>query len=264
MEILYATPKAEMVAWTVFEPPIRSDGKFLFEPDPANYLNLNDEDLFDGQALAEFGGRACYQSWSKSNPETAHNEGYLRNIMVQRHDSVLEHSNITFYLTGVSRSLTHEFVRHRHFSYSQLSQRYVDSSEVRFVLPPEIRDALNIDSSMLGPFLRAEFEDSCKQAMRSYVNMVELLEGQNRPRKVARQTARSVLPNATETKILVTGNFRAWKEFLIKRDSPGADAEIRELAKIIGDYLSRNVPNVFGVDARSLWDGNAQQGTAKA
>src|SRR5262249_31490582 len=78
-----------------------------------------------GQALAEFAGRACYQSWNKPNPATATNQGYLRHILDVGHLSVLEHGVVTMYLTGVSRSLTHELIRHRHFSYSQLSQRYV-------------------------------------------------------------------------------------------------------------------------------------------
>ena len=75
-------------------------------------------DADGGQALAEFAGRACYQSWNKPNPATATNAGYLRHILEVGHLSVLEHGTATFYLTGVSRSLTHELIRHRHFSYS--------------------------------------------------------------------------------------------------------------------------------------------------
>jgi thymidylate synthase (FAD) len=82
-------------------------------------------DADGGQALAEFAGRACYQSWAKPNPATATNAGYLRHILEVGHLSVLEHGTVSFYLTGISRSLTHELIRHRHFSYSQLSQRYV-------------------------------------------------------------------------------------------------------------------------------------------
>jgi thymidylate synthase ThyX len=74
-------------------------------------------DADGGQALAEFAGRACYQSWGKPNPATATNAGYLRHILEVGHLSVLEHGTVSFYLTGVSRSLTHELIRHRHFSY---------------------------------------------------------------------------------------------------------------------------------------------------
>mgnify|MGYP000577808351 CR=1 FL=1 len=114
-------------------------------PELAEKLDsINDPSL---QILPEFAGRACYQSWDKHNPETASNAGYLANIIKQKHFSVLEHSSISFYIEGVSRSLTHEFVRHRHFSYSQLSQRYVDSSDVAFVLPPDFEgDAIATDA----------------------------------------------------------------------------------------------------------------------
>lgn len=78
-------------------------------------------DADGGPALVEFAGRACYQSWSKPNPRTATNESYLRHVIEVGHLSVLEHASATFYITGISRSCTHELIRHRHFSYSQLS-----------------------------------------------------------------------------------------------------------------------------------------------
>src|SRR5262245_62842939 len=104
------TPKVRPIGWTHFAPPDDVDWS---------------TDADGGEALAEFAGRACYQSWSKPNPATATNATYLAHILEVGHLSVLEHGTATFYLTGVSRSLSHEFVRHRHFSYSQLSQRYV-------------------------------------------------------------------------------------------------------------------------------------------
>ncbi|MCW2777278.1 MAG: thyX, partial [Frankiales bacterium] len=100
----------QVIGYTHFEPP--ADVPW-------------ETDAEGGQALAEFAGRACYQSWSKPNPSTATNAGYLRHILEVGHLSVLEHGSVTFYLSGISRSLTHELIRHRHFSYSQLSQRYV-------------------------------------------------------------------------------------------------------------------------------------------
>src|ERR1700753_4022945 len=97
-------------------------------------------DADGGQALLEFAGRACYQSWSKPNPRTATNAGYLRHIIDVGHLSVLEHASVSFYITGISRSCTHELIRHRHFSYSQLSQRYVPENESQIVLPPGLED----------------------------------------------------------------------------------------------------------------------------
>ena len=73
-------------------------------------------------------------------------------------------------------------------------------------------------------------------------------------KKATRQSARSVLPNACETKLVVTGNLRAWIEFMVKRDNPAADVEIQRLARLIGEHLVRLAPDVFGKHARVLWD----------
>src|SRR5919198_4004516 len=116
-------PKVELIAKTEFFPP--ADVPWSTDAD-------------GGQALAEFAGRACYQSWTKPNPATATNAGYLRHILEVGHLSVLEHGTVSFYITGISRSLTHELIRHRHFSYSQLSQRYVPEKNAAMVEPAVI------------------------------------------------------------------------------------------------------------------------------
>ncbi len=91
----------------------------------------------DGERLAEFAGRLCYMS--QKNPANRTTRDYLENIKKQGHGSVLEHANYSLLLEGISRSLTHELVRHRAgFAYSQLSQRYVDESDAAFVVPPAI------------------------------------------------------------------------------------------------------------------------------
>jgi thymidylate synthase (FAD) len=201
-------------------------------------------DADGGQALAEFAGRACYQSWAKPNPVTATNAGYLRHILEVGHLSVLEHGSVSFYLTGVSRSLTHELIRHRHFSYSQLSQRYVPERNAAMVEP----DAIAAD-----PELHAIFDEAAATAIKAYE---ELLAGLQRRfadvpnatlrRKQARQAARAILPNATETRIVVTGNYRAWRHFIAMRATEHADVEIRALAVECLRQLQREVPNVFG------------------
>ena len=128
--------KVQVIGYTHFEPP--ADVPW-------------ETDVDGGQALAEFAGRACYQSWSKPNPATATNEGYLRHILEVGHLSVLEHGSVTFYLTGISRSLTHELIRHRHFSYSQLSQRYVPERDAAMVEPAVIAE----DPELHAMFLEA-------------------------------------------------------------------------------------------------------------
>src|SRR5919199_1968883 len=99
-----------------------------------------DTDAEGGQALAEFAGRACYEAWDKANPATATNEGYLRHMLEVGHLAVLEHASVSMYVTGVSRSVTHELVRHRHFSFSQLSQRHVPGGDAAVVEPAVVAD----------------------------------------------------------------------------------------------------------------------------
>jgi thymidylate synthase (FAD) len=156
---------------------------------------------------------------------------------------VLEHGTVTFYLTGVSRSLTHELIRHRHFSYSQLSQRYVPGPGAALVEPAVIAAE---------PELHAVFVEATEAAGKAYDTLLAGLERRfaDAPnatlrRKQARQAARSVLPNATETRIVVTGNYRAWRRFVAMRATEHADVEIRALAVECLRRLMAEVPNVF-------------------
>jgi thymidylate synthase (FAD) len=221
-------PQVKLVAWTQFEAP--EDVPWSTDAD-------------GGQALAEFAGRACYQSWKKPNPATATNAGYLAHILEVGHLSVLEHGSVTFYFTGVSRSFTHELIRHRHFSYSQLSQRYV----------PE-RDAAMVEPSVIAedPELHKKFVAATEASVQAYAELLEGLEARfadvanlTLRRKQARQAARAILPNATETRIVVTGNYRAWRHFVAMRATEHADVEIRELAIECLKQLQRVAPNVF-------------------
>src|SRR6185312_2031441 len=202
-----------------------------------------DTDADGGQALAEFAGRACYQSWKKPNPATATNAGYLRHILEVGHLSVLEHATVTMYVREVSRSLTHELIRHRHFSYSQLSQRYAPSGEAEMVEPAVIAG---------DPVLHARFVAANQASLAAYRQLLDGLEAKfadtaipTLRRKQARQAARSVLPNATETRIVVTGNYRAWRHFVAMRASEHADVEIRALAVECLRRLKDVAPNVF-------------------
>lgn len=209
-------------------------------------------DADGGAALVEFAGRACYQSWSKPNPRTATNASYVRHIIDVGHFAVLEHASVSFYITGISRSCTHELIRHRHFSYSQLSQRYVPEHDSQVVAPPGIED---------DPELQEILTAAADASRAAYVELLNRLEakfaeqsaGSDPPaapgalrRKQARQAARAVLPNATETRIVVTGNFRAWRHFIAMRASEHADVEIRRLAIECLRQLVGVAPQVFG------------------
>ncbi len=212
-------------------------------------------DAAGGQALTEFAGRACYQSWSKPNPKTATNAAYLRHIIDVGHFSVLEHASVSFYITGLSRSCTHELIRHRHFSYSQLSQRFVPERDSRVVLPPGIEDDPELQQLILAA------ADASRDA---YATLLAKLEAKfaDEPnavlrRKQARQAARAVLPNATETRIVVTGNYRAWRHFIAMRASEHADVEIRRLAIACLRQLADLAPAVFeDFEISTLVDGS--------
>ncbi len=196
----------------------------------------------DGERLAEFAGRLCYMS--QHNPAGRSTRDYLENIKKQGHGSVLEHANYSLLLEGVSRSLTHELVRHRAgFAYSQLSQRYVDESEASFVVPPAIAG----DEALL-----QAWRDQIESAQAAYVQLVgQLMERYGwvadrvHRRKMAREAARGVLPNSTETKIVVTGNARAWRTMLELRSSDGAELEIRRAAVAIIRVLQSEAPAFF-------------------
>jgi thymidylate synthase (FAD) len=196
----------------------------------------------DGERLAEFAGRLCYMS--QHNPVGRGTREYLENIKKQGHGSVLEHANYSILIEGVSRSLTHELVRHRAgFAYSQLSQRYVDESHAAFVVPPAI-----IGDSIL----EAAWRDQIESAQHAYVSLVEQLmeryawvTDKVHRRKMAREAARGVLPNSTETKIVVTGNARAWRTMLELRSSEGAEMEIRRVAITVLRMLQNEAPGFF-------------------
>jgi thymidylate synthase (FAD) len=193
--------------------------------------------------LAETAGRVCYMSFAKPRP--GGNEAYLHHILEVGHGSVLEHGVWNFVFTGVSRSLTHELIRHRAgFGYSQLSQRYVDESVAEYIEPDCIAE---------NPQLHHIWLDAVKYSHRAYMRLVDGLQesyedesDKTLRRKLARQAARSVLPNATETKIFVTANARALRHFIELRASRHAEVEIRKLAVGVLGIMQQEAPHLFG------------------
>jgi thymidylate synthase (FAD) len=192
------------------------------------------------EKLAEIAGRVCYMSYGKGRKTNAEFVGHIIDV---GHGSVLEHGVWSFLFTGVSRSFTHELIRHRHFSYSQLSQRYVDESDSDYVEPDVIAN---------DPALHATWCEAVNAARAGYDRLVAGLEAKftdvadkTLRRKMARQAARSVLPNATETKIFVTANARALRHFIELRGSEHAEVEIRKVAVEVLRIMQREAPNMF-------------------
>jgi thymidylate synthase (FAD) len=204
----------------------------MFEAYGYHVLDSPDGIPTDADALAEGAGRICYESFDRPNPKTAGNADYLANILAQGHFSVLEHASVTFLVRGVSRALLAELTRHRHLSYSVVSQRYVDYSKTEPVIPP----ALNVDETHL---LACAYDE----ALETYDDLVARLTKRGLKRKQAREAARAVLPNAAPVDMVVTGNLRAWRDVLGKRWHVAADAEIREFAGLILDRLRHEAPN---------------------
>ncbi len=193
--------------------------------------------------LVETAGRVCYMSFARPRP--GGNSAYIGHLLEVGHGSVLEHAVWNFLITGVSRSLTHELVRHRAgFGYSQLSQRYVDESVAEYVEPDVIAE---------DPELHQLWLETIRRTHEAYVVLAEKLQSKyldepdrTQRRKLARQAARSVLPNATETKIFVTANARALRHFIEMRASRQAEVEIRKLAVQMLKIMQKEAPNLFG------------------
>jgi len=254
--------------------------RFLQDHDVEHWTTDAEE---GGEKLCEIAGRLCYMSYAKPRP--GGNSAYLEHIKETGHGSVLEHAIFNLLFTGVSRSLTHELVRHRAgVGYSQLSQRYVDESVAEYVCPPAYAAAVQLASSFITAvqnvkipatagnryynhykslntstnYSEEEFKDlyalgtlwlqGVEQAHTAYSKLIDHARTiwPEQPRKELRQAARSVLPNATETKISVTINARAFRHFLEMRASEYADTEIRNLAVAAYKAVLPVAQNLFG------------------
>lgn len=201
----------------------------------------------DAANLAEFAGRACYQSWHRPNPATARVRDYIRNILGKKHFSVLEHGSVTFYFTGISRNCGYEMLRHRHFSRSELSQRYVDVNDADIIYPPDTAD----DES-----IRDIYNTAMPPLRRAYYEITDALTLQGFSRKRVRQSARAVMPGALETRIVMTGNHRAWRGMIEQRATEGADEETRMLAVELAWQLKTRYPEIYqDMHLRVLPDG---------
>jgi thymidylate synthase (FAD) len=216
--------------------------------------------LPDSSQLCKTAGQLCYASFGPRRTTNENAARYFERLTSAGHGSVLEHASFSFLLYGISRSVTHELVRHRHLGFSQISQRYVSGSVLRFVERPEYQ---------LDPELHTLFEDRADRASAEYEAMASrLLERQEGgdallsaeyktdARKKVQQTARSLLPNETEAPMVVTGNVRAWRHVVEMRADEHAESEIRALAVRLFLCLVAEDPILFGdYRLQSLPDG---------
>lgn len=187
----------------------------------------------DAEKHIELCGRTCYKSFDKITEESS--SQFIKMLIKAGHESVIEHASASFRISGVSRALTHQLVRHRVASFSQESQRYVGfNSEFPYVTPPSIQ-------SMEGGIN----DDLYKQYHNLMFNIHQLYEEFIKRKACKAEDARFVLPNACETEIVITANFREWRHILQERMASGAQWEIKQLMQKIIIILKEHAPNVF-------------------
>lgn len=200
-------------------------------------------DADGSEALIEFAGRACYETFDKPNPRTQVNASYIQQLMEVGHLALLEHASATMYLRGVSRLAAHEFMQHRHFSFSQLSQRFVSHDNQPVVIP----ELINGDEQLKRLFLRA-VDESRFVYNELLTSLDEHLAAETNAllrKKQIYQAARAILPMAMESRMVVTGNFRTWRHFISMRATEHTEIEIRRIAVECLKILQKQAPAVF-------------------
>ena len=178
------------------------------------------------EKMIEAAGRTSYLSFSKQGKDTE--KAFIRMLIKRGHLSVLEHAYATFRISGISRAFTHQLVRHRLCSFTQQSQRYVDESKFNYIEPLSIKNH---------PEAHLAFVDFMEKARKAYQELQKL--------GIKKEDARFVLPNATESQIVVTANLREWRHIIELRSEPGAQWEIREAAIEILKILKKHAPTIF-------------------
>lgn len=181
----------------------------------------------NSEKVIEQAARTCYDSGDKIAEGTA--ADLIKKLIKMGHLSPLEHAYATFKISGVSRAMTHQLVRHRLMSFSQRSQRYVREWEFEYVTPPLI----DREKAWLHPI----FEETMKFLQSQYDILIKM--------GAASEDARYILPNACCTEIVVSANFRQWRHVFDMRLTPHAQWEIREVCKGIRDILKDNSPTCF-------------------
>lgn len=241
----------------VTQPSVYVTAKLLPQFDEIDrFLN---EHEFGGESLLRdpqsvevpitIGSRSCYQSWDAGREHSAH----VRHLVEVQHGSCLEHCVWQVVLSGISRACGRELLRHRHLSPSELSQRYCDMRYARFVIPPRLladyevarRPLTGRESSKDHEFWKSRyrfrlFSSQCEDAVWKYTQLLP-----EKPTKKDRETARAVLPECVETRIVFTGNSRAFRNLFERRCSDAADAEIRRVCCLLFERLEASAPSVF-------------------
>ena len=193
----------------------------------------------DPEALTALGARLCYAGGDIDRLltliEQKDQKAFVEKIMSMGHESVLEHVSFTFLIEGVSRVLLAQLTRHRIASFSVQSQRYVSyASGFGYIIPPAIQN--------LGPEAVAEYEQQMAQMQSWYEGWQKKLGDAG---EKSNEDARFVLPNACETRILMTMNARELRHFFALRMCSRAQWEIRQMAQSMFEQCCRVAPAMF-------------------
>ncbi len=180
----------------------------------------------NAEKLIEKAGRTCYLSFDRTDVESE--KKFIRMIVRSGHHSVLEHASATFRIQGGSRSFTHQLVRHRVCAFSQQSQRYVNETDFSVIVP----DSINKNSEAKEVFL-----SFVKHAQNTYSKLKKL--------GIKKEDARFILPNAIESEIVMTANFRELRHIFKERCIKAAQWEIREIAIEMLKIMKKEAPVVF-------------------
>ena len=193
----------------------------------------------DAEGSCEIGARVCYDSNDKTTDTSR--ERMLPSLLRSGHLSIFEHSSASFKIDGISRTASHQIVRHRMSSFSQRSQRYVNEGDFTFVTPPSIEQ---------NPEANAHYQEIMKTLNEQYLALIKL--------GIKKEDARFILPNAASTTLVMTTNFREWLHVIDMRVSKPAQWEIRELLILIWKELYKQAPNIFSMHYFNAWSKDAE------
>lgn len=211
-----------------------------------------------GEAIAS-AAKLCYahQTDGILDQDAARSDQFVRKLMDMGHTSPIEHVSFTFYIEGVSRAMTHQLVRHRIASYSQRSQRYVRHSDFDYIVPPRLKG-----KTVKTGIGNMPAEDYYRHTMDMISHRYSVLNkvlgdcGES-----SNEDARYMLPNACETKIMVTMNARSLLHFFAERLCRRAQWEIRKVANVMLDQARETCPAVFaGVGPKCVALGKCPEG----
>lgn len=179
------------------------------------------------EKLIEEAGRTCYLSLDKITDDSERN--FIRRCIRNGHHSILEHATASFRIKGASRAFTHQLVRHRLASFSQQSQRYVNEEEFNYIIPPEIAG-----------------NSEAVDIYRNFINHARETYQKLRETGIKKEDARFVLPNALESQIVFSANFRELRFIFALRLQKSAQWEIRRVFVDILKIMQKEAPSVFG------------------